>query len=148
MATLTNQAYDQMVKEASPNSKSAQCILQAFFVGGAICTIGHAFIKLYMYFGVPEETAMPAASITLVILASLLTGLNVYDKLAKFGGGGTLVPITGFSNAVTAAALEFKSEGYVMGLGAKLFIIAGPVIVYGISAGVVYGLILYLFKLY
>lgn len=148
MATLTNQAYDQMVKEASPNSKSARCILQAFLIGGGICTLGHGFINLYLYFGVPRETAFPAASITLVFLSALFTGFNLYDKLAKYGGGGTLVPITGFSNAVTAAALEYKSEGYIMGLGAKMFTIAGPVIVYGIAAGILYGIILYLFHLY
>lgn len=148
MATLTNQAYSQMVKEASPNSKSARCILQAFLIGGGICTLGHGLTNLYLYLGAPQEAAAPAASITLVFLASLLTGLNIYDKLATFGGGGTLVPITGFSNSVTAAALEYKSEGYIMGLGAKMFTIAGPVIVYGVAAGILYGLILYLFRLY
>lgn len=148
METVTNQSYDQMVKKAAPPSKSGRNLPLAFLVGGAICTLGHAFIKLYLKLGVPEETAFPAASITLVFLAALATGLNIYDKLAKWGGAGTLVPITGFSNAVTAPALEFKSEGYVTGLGAKMFIIAGPVIVYGIAAGVVYGVILYLFKLY
>ncbi len=148
METVTNQSYNQMVKKASPPSKSARNIPMAFLVGGAICTLGHALIKFYMSMGVPEETAFPAASITLVFLSALFTGLNIYDKLAKWGGAGTLVPITGFANAITAPALEFKSEGYIMGLGAKMFLIAGPVIVYGIAAGVVYGVILYLFQLY
>lgn len=148
METVTNRAYAQMVKKASPPSKSARNIPLAFLIGGAICTLGHAFIKLYTSRGVPEETAFPAASVTLVFLSALFTGLNIYDKLAKYGGAGTLVPITGFANAITAPALEFKTEGYVMGLGAKMFIIAGPVIVYGISAGVAYGIIIYLFRLY
>ncbi|MGI6403533.1 MAG: stage V sporulation protein AC [Oscillospiraceae bacterium] len=148
METVTNRSYDQMVKKASPPSKSGQNISLAFLVGGAICTLGHALIKLFIRMGVPEETAFPAASVTLVFLSALFTGLNIYDKLAKWGGAGTLVPITGFANAITAPALEFKSEGYVMGLGAKMFIIAGPVIVYGIATGVVYGIILYLFQLY
>ena len=97
METVTNQSYDQMVKKASPPSKSARNIPMAFLVGGAICTLGHALIKFYMSMGVPEETAFPAASITLVFLSALFTGLNIYDKLAKWGGAGTLVPITGFA---------------------------------------------------
>lgn len=148
MAELTDKAYDQMVKVASPPSESYKHIPAAFVIGGLICTLGHALINLYKSLGVPEDTAPTIASVTLVFLASLLTGLNVYDKIAKIAGGGTLVPITGFSNAVTASALEYKSEGYIMGLGAKMFTIAGPVIVYGVSAGIVYGLVLYLFKLY
>lgn len=148
MEQLTNQAYSQMVKEASPNSESVRNILLAFLIGGGICTIGHALIRLYMGMGVPEDVAFPAASITLVFVGAMLTGLNIYDKLAKWGGGGTLVPITGFANAVAAPALEFKSEGYILGLGAKMFIIAGPVLVYGVVSGVIYGLILYLFQLY
>jgi len=120
----------------------------AFLVGGAICTVGHFFIELYGRMGLSEDLALPAGLITLIFLAILFTGLNVYDKLARWGGGGTLVPITGFANAVAAPALEFKSEGYILGIGAKMFVIVGPVIVYGVSAGAVYGLILYIFNLY
>ncbi|MDR2909350.1 MAG: SpoVA/SpoVAEb family sporulation membrane protein [Oscillospiraceae bacterium] len=137
-----------MVKSASPPSRGVKNFLVSFLVGGSICALGQGLIRLYLRLGLAEEAAFPAASITLVFLAALATGLNIFDRLAKHAGGGTLVPITGFSNAMTAAALEFKSEGYVLGLGAKLFTIAGPVIVYGVAAGVIYGLILYLFKLY
>lgn len=148
MSTLTNTAYLQMTKEASPRTNSIVTIPTAFVFGGAICTLGEALINLYSYLGLAADMAAPAASITLVFLAALLTGLNVYDDIAKFAGAGTLVPITGFANSVASPALEFKSEGYVLGLGAKMFIIAGPVLVYGLSTGVLYGLIIYLFKLY
>ena len=148
MDNLTNQTYAEMVKKASPPSRSAKNIPLAFLVGGAICTLGHFFIQMFKRAGLSDEIAFPAGSITLIFLAVLLTGLNVYDKLARHGGGGTLVPITGFANAIAAPALEYKSEGYVLGLGAKMFVIAGPVIVYGIAAGVVYGTIIYLLGAY
>lgn len=148
MRQMTNSDYGQMVKKASPPSNSKRNIPLAFLFGGAICTLGEAFINLYTYLGMERDDASAVASITLVFIAALLTGLNVYDNIAKYAGAGTLVPITGFSNAMTSPALEFKSEGYILGLGAKLFQIAGPVIVYGIASGIVYGIILYLFKLY
>ena len=148
MDNLTKQAYAEMVKKASPASKSAKNIPLAFLFGGLICVLGHFFIQMFKQAGLSDEIAFPAGSITLIFLAVLLTGLNVYDRLAKHGGGGTLVPITGFANAIAAPALEFKSEGYVLGLGAKMFVIAGPVIVYGIAAGVVYGAIIYLLGAY
>jgi len=148
VSNLTDNAYNEMVKKASPPSKGYRNIPMAFIVGGAICALGHFFIELYGRMGLSEDVASPAGSITLVFLAILFTGLNVYDKLARWGGGGALVPITGFANAVAAPALEFKSEGYILGIGAKMFLIAGPVIVYGLTAGVAYGLILYVFNLY
>ncbi|MCL2579518.1 MAG: SpoVA/SpoVAEb family sporulation membrane protein [Oscillospiraceae bacterium] len=148
MENLTDHAYGEMVKKASPPSKSFRDIPLAFLIGGGICTLGHFFISQYERWGVSEEIASPAGLITLIFLAVLLTGLGVYDKMAKVGGGGSLVPITGFANAVAAPALEFKSEGMILGLGAKMFLIVGPVIVYGVASGVIYGLILYLFKLY
>lgn len=146
-SSLTNNEYAQLVKKTAPPTNSAKSIPMAFLFGGMICLLGEVLINLYKYLGVEEDVAFTAASITLIFLASLLTGLNVYDDIARVGGAGALVPITGFSNAVTSPALEFKSEGYILGLGAKLFAIAGPVIVYGVTAGIVYGLILYLFKL-
>ena len=118
----------------------------AFLIGGLICTLGQGLIALWKYLGVSEELAPTAASVTLVFLSALATGLNVYDKLAKHAGAGTLVPITGFANAVVSPALEFKSEGLILGLGAKLFSIAGPVIVYGVTASCIYGLIYYLIR--
>lgn len=147
MKKISNRAYGQMVKNVSPPSKALRNIILAFLTGGAICTLGHAFIRLYTRMGMAEDKAFSAAAITLVFFAALLTGMNVYDKIARFGGGGTLVPITGFANAIAAPALEFKSEGYILGLGAKMFAIAGPVIVYGVSAGIVYGIILYIFRI-
>lgn len=145
---MTNSDYNEMVKKASPATKAGRNLSMAFLVGGLICAIGEGFIHLYSYLGLDRDTASSVASITLIFLAALFTGLNVYDNLAKYGGAGTLVPITGFSNAVTSPALDFKSEGYILGLGAKMFTIAGPVIVYGLAGGIVYGLILYLFRLY
>lgn len=148
MAKITNNEYSEIVKKASPNTKSLYTILMAFLFGGAICTLGEALVNLYMYLGAEKELAFTACSVTLIFLSALLTGLNVYDDIAKIGGAGTLVPITGFANAVASPALEFKAEGYILGIGAKLFAIAGPVIVYGISAGIIYGVVAWIFKLY
>ncbi len=139
--------YDKMSKKASPPTKSWRNIPMAFVVGGLICTLGQALSNLYLYAGLEKDAASGATSITLVFLAVLLTGLKLYDKIARYAGAGTLVPITGFANAMSSAAIEFKSEGLIMGLGAKMFTIAGPVIVYGVGASVVYGLVVWLFGL-
>ncbi|MCL2056609.1 MAG: stage V sporulation protein AC [Oscillospiraceae bacterium] len=144
---LTNNQYNRMVKAASPPTAHLRTMVTAFLVGGAICTLGQALINLYIHLGAEKDNAFAGASITLIFLGALLTGLNIYDDISKIGGAGALVPITGFANAVTAPALEYKTEGYIMGVGAKLFSIAGPVIVYGLSAGVLYGFIIYLLKL-
>ena len=120
-------------------------MLRAFLVGGAICLAGQALIDIFMALGIDQETACTGGSVSLVFLGALLTGLGVYDDMAKFAGAGTLVPITGFANSVVAPALEFKTEGFVLGTAAKMFIISGPVIVHGISASVVYGLLYVLF---
>ena len=132
-----------MVKKASPNSKSFKDIPKAFVIGGAICCIGQALNDLMKSGGLDEKSAAVWTSVTLVRISAILTGLGYYEKIAKHGGAGTLVPITGFANAVVSPALEFKSEGYVLGLGAKIFIISGPVILYGTAASVLYGLIYY-----
>ena len=145
---ITPQAYDQMVKDASPKSKSYKTIPMAFCIGGLICVIGQLLYAYYQSLGANEDTAGTLVSISLIALSAILTGLNVYDNIAKIGGAGTLVPITGFANAVVSPALEFKSEGYILGLGAKMFIIAGPVIVYGMLTSAVYGVILYLTLLF
>lgn len=144
---ITPSEYNQMTKKASPSTKSYKTIPMAFLIGGLICMMAQGLVNLYMNLGISQEDASTVTSVTLIFVAALLTGLNIYGKIAKVAGAGTLVPITGFSNSVVSPALEFKSEGYILGLGAKLFIIAGPVIVYGITASVLYGLILYLFKL-
>ena len=114
--------------------------------GGLICLVGQFLILMYTRLGMQKADAMTAETITMVFLGALLTGLNIYDKLAKFGGAGTLVPITGFANAVVSPAMEFKSEGFITGMSAKMFTIAGPVIVFGLSASIIYGLILNLIK--
>ena len=121
---------------------------KAFLVGGLICLLGQCCITLYTSLGLPKEEAGTAASMSLVALSALLTGLSLYDDLAKAAGAGTLVPITGFANAISAPAVEFKTEGFILGVGAKMFTIAGPVIVYGLSASVVYGLIYWLCTLF
>ena len=141
---MSKSAYGAYVKEMSPSSTLAGDLLRAFAVGGAICCVGQALFEVYTGAGMAQELAATLVSVTLVFLGALLTGIGVYDDLAKIGGAGTLVPITGFANSVVAPALEFQTEGFVTGTGAKMFIISGPVITYGISASVVYGLILYL----
>ena len=142
---LSNMEYDKMVKKYSPNSSLFKDCVWAFVVGGAICTLGQALIGLYGYWGADKLTAATLTSVSLVFLSALLTGLSLYDKIANHAGAGTLVPITGFANAMVSPALEFKSEGLVTGTAAKLFTVAGPVLVFGISASVVYGLLLVLF---
>ena len=142
---MTNDEYKNYTDSHSPRSKSGRNMLRAFLVGGAICLAGQALIDIFMALGIDQETACTGGSVSLVFLGALLTGLGVYDDMAKFSGAGTLVPITGFANSVVAPALEFKTEGFVLGTAAKMFIISGPVIVYGISASVVYGLLYVLF---
>ena len=144
---MTEKEYGRLVEEMSPKSpKWRDCIL-AFAVGGLICTLGQFFVNFYGRW-MDKESAGTAASMTLVALSALMTGLSVYDDLAKHAGAGTLVPITGFANAVAAPAVEFKTEGFVLGVGAKMFTIAGPVIVYGVAASVVYGFVYWLMQLF
>lgn len=140
---MSKAAYGAYIKEKSPNSTLGKDMLSAFAVGGAICCVGQALLGLYIGAGMAQELAATLVSVTLVFLGALLTGLGVYDDIAKVGGAGTLVPITGFANSVVAPALEFQTEGFVTGTGAKMFIISGPVITYGISASVIYGMIYY-----
>lgn len=140
---MSKEEYASFVKSRAPASPLAADLVKAFVVGGLICCAGQALSALYSEAaGLDREMAGTAVSITLVLLSALLTGLNVYDRIARFAGAGTLVPITGFANAVVSPALEFKSEGFVLGTAGKMFTIAGPVIVYGTAASVIYGLIL------
>lgn len=141
---MTERQYGKLVKEISPKSPIWKDCLLAFVVGGLICTLGQVFINWYSNLGLEKQDASTAASMSLVALSALFTGLSLYDNLAKYAGAGTLVPITGFANSIAAPAVEFKTEGFVLGVGAKMFTIAGPVIVYGLSASVVYGLIYWL----
>lgn len=139
---MTNEEYQKYTERHAPRSPVGKNLLWAFLTGGLICCLGQALQQLYEGFGLIRENAATATSVSLVFLGALLTGLGVYDRIARFAGAGTLVPITGFANSVVAPALEFKTEGFITGTAVKMFSIAGPVIVYGISASVVYGLIL------
>ena len=144
---MTNQDYGKLVNDRSKPSPMGKNLVWAFLVGGAICTIGQGLSNLYQSWGLDKDQAGTAVSVTLIFAAALLTGLGCFDKLAKRAGAGTLVPITGCANAMVSPALEFKSEGLITGTAAKLFVVAGPVLVFGISASVIYGLILLLFQL-
>ena len=145
---MTEREYGKLVKEMSPKSPMGKDCLLAFAVGGGICTLGQLAIAWFTKMGLNVQQSATAASMSLVALSALLTGLSLYDNIAKHGGAGTLVPITGFANAIAAPAVEFKTEGFVLGVGAKMFTIAGPVIVYGISASVLYGVIYWITTLF
>lgn len=140
------QEFQAMVKKASPNSNLAVNSFKAFLVGGFICAIGQAITNFLSTYGLSKNETNMYTAIILIFIASLLTGVGIYPKLGKFAGAGSIVPITGFSNSVTSPALEFKKEGFVLGLGAKIFIIAGPVILYGTLCSVLVGIIYYFVK--
>lgn len=140
---MTNEEYGELVRRREPKSTLAGDLVRAFAVGGLICCLGQALSMLYGELaGLDKEAAATAVSVTLIFLSALLTGLNVYDRLARFGGAGTLVPITGFANAMSSPAMEFRPEGLVLGTAVKMFTIVGPVIVYGVAASVLYGIVL------
>lgn len=145
--SITKKEYSAMTKTSSPPSKSWIDIPSAFVIGGLICIIGQFSLNTFEANGFEPEFAGAWTSIILVLLSAVFTGFGLYEKIAKHGGAGTLVPITGFANAVVSPALEFKTEGYILGLGAKIFLISGPVILYGTVASVIYGLIYYFFLL-
>ncbi len=141
---ITVKEYSRMVKEASPSSPHLKNFIWAFVVGGLICAMSEAFFYLFTKLGVGEENARLLACVTLILEAALLTGFGIFDKIAKRAGAGTLVPITGFANSVVSPAIEYKKEGFILGVGANMFKIAGPVIVYGTVASVIYGVIYYI----
>ena len=145
---MTQRQYQKLVDDMAPKSPIWKDCLKAFLIGGLICTIGQLILNGYTALGLDKEQSATATSMTLVALSALLTGLSLYDNIAKHAGAGTLVPITGFANAVAAPAIEFKTEGFILGVGAKMFTIAGPVIVYGVSASVVYGVIYWITTLF
>ena len=145
---MTEREYGKLVKEMAPKSPMGKDCLFAFLVGGLICLLGQLAMTGYTVLGLEKQDASTAVSMSLVALSALLTGLSLYDDIAKFAGAGTLVPITGFANAIAAPAIEFKTEGFILGVGAKMFTIAGPVIVYGVCASVVYGLIYWIMMLF
>lgn len=142
---MTEKQYGKLVEQACPKSPMVKDSLNAFWIGGAICALGQVFQNLYGYWGLDDKTASLCASLTLICLSALLTGLSLYDDIARYAGAGTLVPITGFANSITAPAVEFKTEGFILGVGGKMFTIAGPVIVYGLAASAVYGLIYWIY---
>ena len=141
---MTEKQYGKLVEEMAPKSPMWKDCLNAFWIGGLICVIGQIFLNCYTNLGLDKEAAGTATSMSLVALSALLTGLSLYDNIAKYGGAGTLVPITGFANSIAAPAVEFKTEGFILGVGAKMFTIAGPVIVYGLASSVVYGFIFWI----
>lgn len=142
---FTKKEYNRYVADLAPKSPLAKDLVCSFCIGGLICALGQLILNGYTALGLSEQDAAAATSVSLVFLSAVLTGLSVYDDIAKFAGAGTLVPITGFANAVVSPAIEFKAEGFVTGMAAKMFLIAGPVIVYGTAASVIYGLILAIF---
>ncbi len=146
--STTDKEYDKMAKKASPNSPKLKNCIKAFIIGGLICAFGQLLNYLFEKMGLNEDEVKAMVPTVLIVITAILTGIGVFDKIAKHAGAGTIVPITGFANSVVSPALEFKSEGYVLGVGANLFKIAGPVIAYGTFAAVIYGVICYIFKLY
>lgn len=146
--SITNKDYDGMTKKASPPSPKIKNCLNAFFIGGLICTIGEALRTYYISLDWTQDEVMAGVAVVLIALTAILTATGVFDKIARYAGAGTIVPITGFANSVVSPAMEFQSEGRILGTGANMFKIAGPVIVYGCSTAVLYGLILWIFKLY
>lgn len=141
----TKQEYSDYVDKKSPNSPILKNCFNAFWVGGLICSIGQIIMDFCKYKGMDEVTSSTVVSITLIAIAAILTGLNIFNKIGKFAGAGSLVPITGFANSIVSPAIEYKSEGYVMGVGGKMFTVAGPVLVFGISSSVIIGIIAALF---
>ena len=138
---MTEREYGKLTKEISPPSPMGKDCLFAFVIGGLICTLGQVFMNWYKSMGLDKTDAGTLASMSLVALSALLTGLSLYDNIAKYAGAGTLVPITGFANSISAPAVEFRTEGFILGVGAKIFSIAGPVILYGTAAGALYGVL-------
>lgn len=146
--STTGKEYDKMAKRASPNSPVFLNCLKAFLIGGTICLFGQFLNFLFERAGFNEEYVKALTPSVLIIITAILTGIGVFDKIAKHAGAGTIVPITGFANSVVSPALEFKAEGIILGTGAKIFTVAGPVIAYGTASAVIYGIIAYLFGLY
>lgn len=143
---ISKHEYQILVDEKAPGSHYVKNLFAAFITGGAICSVGQIVMLVFKNFGADKETTASATSIIMIFIGAFLTGINIYDEIGKFGGAGASVPITGFSNSIVSPAMEFKKEGHVMGVGAKMFLIAGPVLVYGIFASVVAGLVYFIWK--
>ena len=143
---ITNKQYDKLVKQSSPPSRVVRNCIFAFVTGGLICTVAQVINNIFTFYDFEKTQASAYTSICMIFIGAILTGFNVYDNIAVYGGAGTLVPITGFANSIVSPAMEFKTEGMVMGVGANMFRIAGPVIVYGVGASVIYGIVYYLIR--
>ena len=141
----TQKQYDKLVKEKSPNSPILKNCFNAFWVGGLICTIGQIILDFCLFNGMEQSLASTVVSISLIAISAFLTSINVFNRIGKFAGAGSLVPITGFANSIVSPAIEYKSEGYVMGVGGKMFTVAGPVLVFGISTSIIVGIIASIF---
>ncbi len=146
--STTKKQYKKMTEAATPNSPKLKNLVKAFLIGGTVCLIGQGFMYVFERLGLDEEQMRALTSSSLIVITAVLTGIGVFDKIAKHAGAGTIVPITGFANSVVSPAIEFKPEGRVLGTGARIFSIAGPVIAYGCTAAFVYGIVCYIFKLY
>lgn len=144
--TMTKKEYQKYVEKKSPNSKIGRNVLRAFIVGGLICIVGQFVTNFLKMRGYGSEEVSGLTALVLIFFGALFTGLNIYDDLGKFAGAGSIVPITGFANSIVSPAMEYKSEGYVLGVGGRMFVVAGPVLVYGISTSIVAGIIYYLLK--
>lgn len=142
----TNKEYQEYVKQKSPNSPILKNCFNSFWVGGLICAIGQVIMEVCKYKGLDTEMSATIVSISLIFLSAFLTALNLFNKIGKFAGAGSLVPITGFANSIVSPSMEYKSEGYVMGVGAKMFTVAGPVLVYGISTSILVGIAYLIFN--
>ncbi|HEY8349537.1 MAG TPA: stage V sporulation protein AC [Clostridia bacterium] len=143
---MTKDEYRKYVDKVSPDSKTARNVLRAFMVGGFICVIGQFFLNSFKNMGLDQDTASSLTSIVMILVGVSLTALNLYDDIGRFAGAGSIVPITGFANSIASPAIEYKSEGYVLGVGARMFLVAGPVLVYGISMSIIFGIIHYLLR--
>lgn len=148
MDIYSNKGKQEIIKQHTPHTKVLKNCTMAFLFGGSICAIGEGLRHLYMYLGLKEKDALTTVGITLIVIAALFTSLGIFDRIARHAGAGTLVPITGFSNSITSQAIDARSEGFVLGLGAKIFTIAGPVILYGLVSGVIYGIFYYVINNY
>ena len=145
--TVTPEQYKSLTQQFTPKPTVVKNVVRAFVVGGIICALGQVIVNLFASVGLNHNEASTAATATMIFLGALLTGLGIYDDIGKFGGAGSVVPVTGFANSIVAPAMEFKREGYVLGVGAKLFTIAGPVLVYGIATSIVVGIIYFFLHL-
>lgn len=143
---MNEKEYSEQVKKASPKSEKIKNYLNSFLIGGLICALGQSFYNMFVSLGLDEKTAGTLVPVTLIFIAVIMTGIGVFDSIAKIAGAGTLVPITGFANAVASSAIEYKNEGYITGTAVNMFKIAGPVIVFGCASGVVYGIIIYILE--